>query len=350
MIKMIDPHIHLRDWNQSVKETVKHGFYVAHKAGLNGVFEMPNTDPAMTSLQKIKDRIRLADKAITELDINLFHGLYAGLTPNPVQIKEMVDAYNELFPRVVGFKMFAGKSTGDLSIADESNQRLIYSTLAKLNYKGIIAVHCEKESLFKSEIWDPKKPETHSLARPPISETESVSDQLAFAKEEGFKGTLHIVHVSVPESLVLIENARKSAKFKITCGLTPHHALLNQELASSNDGILMKVNPPLRPKFMQQQMLKALFDGRIDWIETDHAPHSLKDKIESNASGFPGLAFYPKFIKYLKDKNMSEKMIKDLTHNNIVKAFNIKIDDLHLEPCYDLEKEYEFNAYKDINL
>jgi dihydroorotase len=345
---MIDPHIHLRDWNQTVKETVKHGIKVAHKAGLDGIFEMPNTDPAMTSIEKIKDRIQLADKAIKELKLNIFHGVYAGLTPNPIQIKEMVDAYNKLFPRIVGFKMFAGKSTGDLSITQERDQRIIYSTLAKLNYKGIIAVHCEKESMFKPELWIPEKPETHCLARPPESETESVNDQIAFAKEEGFKGTLHIVHISVPESIELIESARKVIDFKITCGITPHHALLNQEMMKKKDGILMKVNPPLRTKVMQQQMLQALFDGKIDWIETDHAPHNLKDKIEKHASGFPGMPFYPKFIKILKNKNISNQMIEDLTHNNIIKAYGIKINNSKRKPNYTLEKEYEFDVYKNI--
>jgi len=83
---MIDPHVHLRDWNQTVKETVKHGLSVAYKAGLDAVFEMPNTDPAMTSLEELKRRIQLADKAIKELKIRIHHGIYAGVTPNADQI------------------------------------------------------------------------------------------------------------------------------------------------------------------------------------------------------------------------------------------------------------------------
>ncbi len=68
---MIDPHVHLRDGKQSDKETVLHGLTVAWKAGLNAVFEMPNTDPPLTSEFHIRNRINLADSA----SIPVFHGV-----------------------------------------------------------------------------------------------------------------------------------------------------------------------------------------------------------------------------------------------------------------------------------
>lgn len=353
---MIDPHVHLRDWNQSSKETIKHGLFVAYNAGLDAVFEMPNTDPSLVSLELIKKRIQLADKVIKELGINIFHGIYAGITDDINQIKEMVHVYNILFPRVVGFKMFAGRSTGNLGLLEEEIQRKIYSTLSKLNYKGVIAVHCEKESYFITNLWNPNKPITHCLARPPISEIESIKDQIKFAHEEGFEGTLHIVHVSVPESLSLIESKRKEVKFKITCGLTPHHALLYDEMMNEKEGVFLKVNPPLRTKKMQEEMLKALLDGRIDFIETDHAPHTLIDKKEKHASGFPGLIFYPKFVNFLKNKNLSDDFINKITHLNIEKTFGINIEQNKNNKQYDKEKinslinEYEFNAYNNLKI
>ena len=338
---MIDPHVHLRDWNQKDKETLKHGLTVAYKAGLDAVFEMPNTDPTITSLEKAKERIKLADEA----DVQIFHGIYIGITNSLGQIKDAVNAHKKLFPRVVGLKMFAGHSTGDMGLIEEEQQRFIYRTLTKLNYKGILFVHCEKEALIKPDLWDKENPFSHTLVRPPEAETESVNDQIAFAKDEGFKGTLHICHISVPEALEYIESARDKVDFKITCGLTPHHATLYDELMKKSDGILLKMNPPLRSKLMQEQMLQALIDGRIDWVETDHAPHTLKDKKEKAASGIPGFPFYPHFIKLLREKGMSEEQIDNITHNNIVKAFNIDIKNEKREPDYNLEKEYEFSAF-----
>ncbi len=77
---MIDPHVHLRDWNQAGKETLRHGLSVAFRAGLDAVFEMPNTDPPLVTRDAIRRRIDDADAACRSLGIRIFHGLYAGLT------------------------------------------------------------------------------------------------------------------------------------------------------------------------------------------------------------------------------------------------------------------------------
>ncbi len=114
---MIDPHVHLRDWGQPGKETLRHGLSVAWRAGLDGVFEMPNTDPPLTSREAILRRIRDADQAVSDLGAGIFHGVYAGITPVPAQVEEVVDTWRRLFPRVVGLKMFAGHSTGRVTYA-----------------------------------------------------------------------------------------------------------------------------------------------------------------------------------------------------------------------------------------
>lgn len=346
---MIDPHVHLRDWEQKNKETVRHGLAVADKAGLDGVFEMPNTAPALTSRKIIEERIALADQAIKELDKKIVHGIFAGITNDPVQIKEVVQAHKELFPRVVGLKMFAGHSTGNMGIIEEAQQKIVYQTLAEAGYTGVLVVHCEKESFLKLELWDLKNPFSHTEARPPIAEVESVKDQIKFAQEVGFKGVLHICHISVPESLSEIEKQRNQVGFKITCGLTPHHAMLNAEMMNSENGLLLKMNPPLCSKFMQEQMLQALLDGRIDWIETDHAPHLLSEKLgQPFASGIPVLPYYPHFIKFLKTKGASEELLNNITHNNVASAFKLDIFNSQKTPDYNLAGEYEFDGFSDM--
>ena len=99
-----------------------------------------------------------------------------------------------------------------------------------------------------------------------------------------------------------VDKARQRNHIKITCGLTPHHALLYDRLMKKKDGYLLKMNPPLRTKKIQENILKLLFTGKIDWIETDHAPHTLAEK--KNASGIPGLPFYPHFIRKLRKMGM----------------------------------------------
>jgi len=345
---MIDPHVHLRDWKQSSKETVKHGLHVAGKAGLTGVFEMPNTNPALTSRDSLVKRIELADRVIEELGIQMFHGMYAGLTNDVNQIEEVVKAHNELFPRVVGLKMYAGHSTGNMGIVDEEPQQLVYHTLTRLDYRGVLAVHCEKESHLRPELWNPSKPYTHTIARPAKAEVESVKDQIRFAEAAGFGGTLHICHISVAEALEEVEKARKNCK--ITCGITPHHAMLHDGMMQGSDGILYKMNPPLRTEDDQQYMLQALLSGRIDWLETDHAPHTLKDKKEGYASGIPGFPYYPHFIQYLRQGGMPEQRIREVTHGTIEKIFGIKVAgsrgrEFNNPEFYNLADEYEFDVW-----
>ncbi|MFH0808156.1 MAG: dihydroorotase [archaeon] len=353
---MIDPHVHLRDWDQKNKETVLHGLNVAYKAGCDAIFEMPNTSPALTTRKTIEDRIKLGDKAIGKLDKKIFHGIYAGITSDPEQIKEVVEAYNEHFPRVVGLKMFSGHSTGNMGLVSEREQGLVYHTLAELGYEGVLVNHCEKEGLIRQNLWDPNNPITHTIARPPEAEVQSVRDQIRLADAKNYKGTLHIAHLSVPDSYLEIEKARQHVNFRISCEVAPHHAMLYDKLMNNEQGLLLKMNPPLRPREMQEKILSLLLEGEIDYIGTDHAPHTLGEKMGENAaSGIPGLPNFPAFVNALAEKGLSENEIDKYTHDNIIDIFNMPegtIPNTHRglklskNKLDELSKEYDFNPFK----
>ena len=342
---MIDPHVHCRDWGESHKETIKHALHVAERAGISGIFDMPNTYPAITSRELAMKRINEAD----ELKSNVFYGLYIGLTPYPVQISEAVSAWKELFPRVVGLKMYAGRSVGNLGITNEDAQKSVYQTLTDERYDGVLAVHCGKESLLKPNLWDPRMPISHSYSWPSESETKSIEDQIRFAAYSNFKGRLHIVHVSVPSSVELIDWVRGRDSIKISCGVTPHHCCLDyNSIPPPPEGLCYKINPSLRDKVSAKKMLQFLLEGKIDWVETDHSPHTLKEKLEKPyMSGFPGLPFYPHFINLLKEKGMSDRKIKKITHDNICKIFGFNVPELKIEPDYNLHSGYEVDVYKE---
>lgn len=354
---MIDPHVHLRDWDEKHKETVKHGLEVAYKAGLDAVFEMPNTSPALTDRYFIERRMKLADIA----NIPIFHGLYAGLTVDPKQIKEVVRAYEDLFPRVVGLKMFAGHSTGNMGLISKKEQDIVYKTLTKLNYKGILAVHCEYEQILHPKLWNPKKPISHCLARGYNAELASIIIQKDLASSTRFEGTLYIVHASAKRSISAVGNG----EYKTVYGITPHHCLLYDEMMQYENGLLLKMNPPLRDKHTQAKLLQNIFyEDEINkehmWIETDHAPHTLKEKIGAPyASGIPGLPFYPAFIKSLRLRGVSQKRIDALTHDNIINAFGIdpalipntgRAGTQSDEELDKLAKEYEFDPFEKIKI
>ena len=350
---MIDPHVHLRDWGQKAKETLRHGLSVAWRAGLDGVFEMPNTDPALITRETIMRRIDDADAALASLRVPLFHGLYGGLTAEPRQIEEVVRAWHDLFPRVVGLKMFAGHSTGDMGIVDREVQALVYRTLVELGYTGVLAVHCEKQSLLRPAEWASSRPVSHARARPPAAEVASVDDQRELALAAGFAGTLHVCHISTPWALDVLHGKHGPApaggtprhELRVTSGLTPHHALLDAGMMEDGDGALLMTNPPLRPLPLPSLMLERLIGGGIDWIETDHAPHTRRDKTESWACGLPGLPFYPRFIRLLAGVGVPRGRIDEMTHDAICRVFSLSLENRRREGDLRLAGEYEYDPF-----
>jgi len=316
MYTRIDPHVHFRDDKEAYKETIRHGFKVANEQGVKVIFDMP---PIKSEADVLK-RLSLVPK---EEEKNYF--LYLVLTSDPRQLEQAVVIFNK-FRQVIGFKLYACRSNSkDLSVINEDDQKQIYKKLAALKYRGVVAVHCEKESFLKPELWDSSNPISHSFARPKQAEMESIKDQIRFVRNTGFQGTLHIVHVSCLGSVEWIESARRD--IKITCGVTPHHIMWDNRQQDTPNGLLYKMNPPLRSRPDVLELTECLKAGQIDWIETDHAPHAIGEKLfPPYLSGYPSLYLYKNFVEeFLPGIGISEEQIKKLTHDNICKTFGLKI-------------------------
>ncbi|MCG8477496.1 MAG: dihydroorotase [Spirochaetales bacterium] len=314
-MKLIDPHVHLRDWNQAAKETIVHGFAVAWRAGVSALFEMPNTAPTITDRKAVEKRIADGDAARAALpdvtgeaaSAGLFHGMYVGLTDDLDQVREAVAVHGERFPRVVGFKLYAGHSTGRMGVTAAASQFAVWRTLSECDYRGVVAVHAEREELLRPDLWDPLRPESHSEARPTVAEIASVQTQIDLAEAAGFRGTLHICHISVPDTVEIIVRERDGLPFRLTGATTPHHALLDTDLVRSatrraredaaradtpgTPPAEFNVNPPLREPALRTALYDRLTARDLDWIESDHAPHTWAEK-EGGASGLPGLAAF----------------------------------------------------------
>lgn len=346
---MIDPHVHLRDGQLSEKETIEHGIKTAYAAGFKAFFDMPNTVPPLTTAEAAAERIRLGQQKAAAVSSEVFYGVYGGVTCDERQLKEMVQFYKTAFPSITGLKMFAGHSTGNMGLTEKAMQKKVYTILAGQNYCGVLAIHCEKESCMHPEIWNPEFPESHSKARPSKAETESIKDQIELASAADFGGTIHICHISTAEGLNLVCSARQKG-MKITCGATPHHSLLNIN-SYSEKGIFVKMNPPLREEKDRTAIFKGLLDGSIDWIESDHAPHTIKDK-EKGASGIPGFAGMLLLIKALRGAGCTEERLFSLCGGNVNKTFRMKLPvSLPSNEKIDeilplLRKAYPFDVFK----
>ncbi|MBL7206242.1 MAG: dihydroorotase [Candidatus Aenigmarchaeota archaeon] len=362
---MIDPHVHTRDRDQSYKETIEHGLNVAYRAGLSGIYAMPNTSPPVAEEGDVQEVLGIAKAA----NSRVFYGAFIGVTPDTEQVKRATASHRRHFiPEVeqgswrqvgtVGLKMFAGRSVGDLTVAEEDQQKAVYRTLAKEGFEGALVVHCEKEEYINSRKWNPDHPRTHPLARPMIAEINSIENQIAFAKEAGYTGVLHIAHVSAPTSVTVIESA-KDAGMNITCELTSHHCILStKSIPNDRSGLIYKVNPPIRNQLAQKNMIGLLRSGAIDCVASDHAPHIMDEKtgVAKNAegeplymSGFPGLPNWPHFKRYLELNGFSEVDIQRVTHDNVERIFGIRIPPIEFseEPDLDLHGEYPVDVWAD---
>lgn len=343
----IDTHVHCRDEEQSGKETIEHALSVARDSGVNAIFDMPNTQRPVFNEERVRQRLQLAKYANVP---EVFYGAFLGLTNDREQIKQAVDIHRKIFPYVVGMKLYAGHSTGNLGVIKEEDQRIVYRTLSQEGYSGVLFVHAEKESEMNDNIgikFNPNFPISHCLARPPKAELESVKDQIRFAQEEKFAGKLHIAHISYIGSVLEVKKAKLSG-MDISAGVCPHHLMLDESQMFGESGILFKMNPPLRNKENTILMYEALKSGDIDWIETDHAPHTLEEKTRSGfLSGLPGLPWWPLTQEYLRMKGMSDKEVEKVTFSSIAKRFGIDISPKK-NSIKDRRSEYAFNPYKEI--
>ncbi len=316
MPRIADPHVHCRDGIQAYKATIESTTELARRSGVVAIIDMPNTDPPIIDAARVAERLKLAEDSGS---INGYY-LYVGATADKAQLAEAVWLV-ETNQKVAGMKLYAGKSVGDLEVSEPDAQKMVYETLARLRYRGVLVVHCEKESLFRMELWDPKTPMTWNLARPPEAEVESVKDQIRMARDSGLEAHIHIAHISVPQSVMVVDKARSA--MRISCGATPHHLMLSTADMQGPAGLMHKVNPPLRSPAESDELVRLLREGKIDMVESDHAPHTQEEKMrEPYMSGIPSLQLYPALMPYLSKRGFTDKRIEEITYNNVKRVFD----------------------------
>ncbi|MEM1533883.1 MAG: dihydroorotase family protein [Nitrososphaerota archaeon] len=313
--RFIDPHVHCRDWREAYKATIREVVELARSQGVVAILDMPNTEPPITSLELAERR---AETARSE-GVDSGYYLYAAATPDESRLEEALEAVKRL-RQVVGLKLYTAPMRG-LEARDLESQRLVYRRLSELGYRGVLAVHCEKTSLFREELWDPSRPWTWNLCRPPEAEVESVRDQISLAVETGFSGTLYIVHISNPASIRYVKQAREQG-LRVVCGVTPHHLMLSSEDMAKPGGVALKVNPPLRERRLAEGLLECVKAGDVDFLETDHAPHASWEKYgPPYLSGIRSLENYLRCLRWLAENSVPDKILRDMTYNNSKRVF-----------------------------
>jgi dihydroorotase len=269
----IDLHCHLREPGFEDKETIATGTRAAAAGGFTTICCMPNTNPPLDNISSI-DYVNI--KASSDGVIRV---LSIGCITKGRQGKELTEMYELAEAGVIGFS-----DDGD----PVASSRLMYLAMEYSRSLSLpIIDHCEDKDLANGGLMNDGWVSAYLGLKgiPAASEEIMTARDISLAKLAGAR--LHIAHVSTEGSVDLIRNAKKN-RLNITAEVTPHHLILTEEsimgpILNKNKRLKYdtnaKVNPPLRTKKDIDSLIEGLKDGTIDIISTDHAPHTVEDKM-----------------------------------------------------------------------
>ena len=267
---VIDSHVHFRDAGsqENVSATFESESRAAVSGGVTSVIDMPNTTPPTLTLH---DLDRKAEMALRCSAVNF--GFMLGATNDNVEQLLSTD-----ITRYAAVKLFLGSSTGNLLLSDPEKLDVLFRECQKL-----IVAHCEEEAVVQNNLrnyrmecagTERETAELHPLIR--SSEACYLSSYKAVERARTYNTRLHIAHVSTATELNLFSNQPLSEK-RITAEVTPNH-LWFDDRDYATLGNLIKCNPSIKTNDDRLGLWAGLYDGLIDTIGSDHAPHPLESK------------------------------------------------------------------------
>jgi dihydroorotase len=269
---VIDPQVHFREPGLEYKEDLFTASCACAKGGVTSFLEMPNTRPLTTTQQALDDKLqRAASKCVVN------YGFFIGATPE--NLPDLL-----LATPTPGIKVFMGSMHGQLLMDQEEALDAIFARGDRL-----IAVHAEDQARInqrRQEFAGIHDPAVHSQIQD--NQAALLATQLALKLSRKYQRRLHILHMSTAEEAELLRQDKPSW---VTAEVTPQHLVLNTS-AYDTIGTLAQMNPPLRSPQDNEVLWQALRDGVIDFIATDHAPHTLAEKAQeypNTPSGMPGV-------------------------------------------------------------
>ncbi|MBH0170709.1 dihydroorotase [Fictibacillus sp. 18YEL24] len=336
----VDLHVHLREPGGEHKETIASGTKAAIKGGYTTLAAMPNTRPVPDS----KETLALVQSKIKDT-ANCRVLPYASITTRQIG-SELTD-----FETLLEGGAFAFTDDG---VGVQSAGMLLSAMKEANRYGAVIVAHCEDNTLL------PKGGAFHEgefTKKENLPGIPSVSESVHIARDvllaEAADARYHVCHVSTKESVRVIRDAKR-AGIKVTAEVTPHHLILSDKDIKAND-THYKMNPPLRSEVDRQALIEGLKDGTLDFIATDHAPHSEEEKsqnVELAPFGIVGLetAFPLLYTELVVKKNLFtlQELVDKMTKKPS-ESFNLpygKLEEGSLADLtiIDLEKEEKINA------
>lgn len=306
---MIDDQVHFREPGLTHKANIESESKAALAGGITSFIEMPNTKPQTTTVEKLEEKFAIA----AETSYANYSFMFGGTNDN-------LDEILKVDPKTVaGLKLFLGSSTGNMLVDDPEVLEKIFSST-----NMVISVHCEDEGTirqnlekYKADYGDDIPMEMHPIIRSEEACYLSSSKAIELAKKTGAR--LHVFHLSTGKETNLFTNKIPLKDKKITAEVCIHHLWFSDE-DYAKKGSHIKWNPAVKTAKDREQLLKALLDGRIDVIATDHAPHTIEEKSNpytSAPSGGPLVqhALVALLEMHHQGKISIEKIVEKACHN-----------------------------------
>lgn len=305
----IDDHVHFRDPGLTQKADMHTESRAAARGGVTSVMDMPNCNPQTITIDALEAKFADArDKCIVN------HSFYLGATT------DNIDEIHRVDPRTVcGVKLFMGSSTGGMLVDKDERIETIFRESPTL-----IALHCEDQHVisantakYKAETMSDDPDVTyHPLIRSEEACYRSTAKAVELARKTG--AHIHIMHISTARELELLQQGDVPDK-QITAEVClPHLYYTDADYATY--GTRIKCNPAVKSAADREALRKALRDGLIDVVGTDHAPHLLSDKVGGSlkaASGIPTIQYVLPAMLELADQGVFSlaEVVEKMAHN-----------------------------------
>ena len=309
---LIDTQCHFREPGGEHKETIQTGTMAAALGGIVGIFEMPNTNPLTTTPEALDHKIsRGIDTAYTD-----FAYYFGGTYQNSHNLSKW-----ENLDAVCGIKIFMGASTGNLLSATDEEVEAVVS-----NGQRVIAVHAEDEFLMnenkKTILKDSNDVGMHCKWRDVNSSLNATKRVVGLAKKHNRH--IHVLHITTSDEMDFLRKNKDTA----TVEVLPNHLTLNAPDCYEQLGTLAQQNPPIREKHHQDALWKAIEDGTVDIVASDHAPHTLDEKsgtYPNTPSGTPGVqTLLPIMLDHASNGKLSYERLVDLMAYGPIRVHKIK--------------------------
>jgi dihydroorotase len=275
---LIDIHVHLREPGQSHKETIATGTAAAAAGGFTAVAAMPNTTPVNDTV----DITRWMQSPDRGANVRVFPIAAATRGSKGEAINDFA----------------ALKSAGAVAVTDDGHpilkDSIMRETLVAAARVGLSVIqHAEDTRITQGAAMNagPVAFRLGLRGMPPQAESGIVERDIRLLSElRDARPHLHVAHTSTAAAIAAVRQARRNG-LRVTCEVAPHHFLLTDEHVGQYN-TNFKMNPPLRSAADRDAMIEALFDGVVDAIATDHAPHATHEKeveFERAPNGITGL-------------------------------------------------------------